>query len=542
MKHTIYQLEYDFASSNGQFMVFHKKENNPLTTKDLSNLQIRMIESNQIPRLLPMRIDEIDFNVKINYNIQSKRMLRLYIKERPLTMEEYYLLFLNMIKVLEDSNIYMLKEENYLINEELIYVGKDINDVYLTYVPVEKINRNRTILEDLRQLMIDIAGEVHGLDGNSFKMILNYIKSSGFSIAGIKEILIGLHSNQPMGQVQMEHAPLNNQFSYQQGQHQPIKLQETKSTEEVPPSYEDLMKQKQKQKKKKQAVKKMPLPPLTSREGTYLFAAIALFSAIIWKVYLEFSNTIMLVISSVSTVAFIALGFIYWKIWRPGVKREIIKVDMEEESTETVDNTKNKSAKQEVAVSHQYAYNYPQVSSKTVSNPINPFPQSQNYGNVQQENAFINKQNQNNHSWQDQNMGTSFNQSFMQPQLPLSDETILLEDDMDQINANGISFKRPSLEINRQGKIERVMIDEDHFIIGRHTSGVHYQESATGVSRLHLEFIKIDENCGVKDLGSKNGSKLNDKQMVPYKIYALKDNDKIKIGSVTYTFKWSKEV
>ena len=41
----------------------------------------------------------------------------------------------------------------------------------------------------------------------------------------------------------------------------------------------------------------------------------------------------------------------------------------------------------------------------------------------------------------------------------------------------------------------------------------------------------------LKDLGSKNGTLVNDEKLIPYKIYELKDQDEIVIGKEKYQYK-----
>src|SRR5699024_12726619 len=89
-------------------------------------------------------------------------------------MNDYYQLFLSIVKALEDSGSYMLNQEHYILHTDYIFVGRNASDVYLAYLPVENLERETTALEDMKQLLTDIAGEVEGLQGNEFKSILNY--------------------------------------------------------------------------------------------------------------------------------------------------------------------------------------------------------------------------------------------------------------------------------------------------------------------------------------------------------------------------------
>ncbi|MCM3632624.1 FHA domain-containing protein [Paenibacillus camelliae] len=75
------------------------------------------------------------------------------------------------------------------------------------------------------------------------------------------------------------------------------------------------------------------------------------------------------------------------------------------------------------------------------------------------------------------------------------------------------------------------MIDEAIFLIGRAEEGVHYQEVAKGVSRVHLELERNQGKLQVKDVGSRNGTYLNGQLMVAYKAYSLQAGDKLQLAS-----------
>jgi pSer/pThr/pTyr-binding forkhead associated (FHA) protein len=67
------------------------------------------------------------------------------------------------------------------------------------------------------------------------------------------------------------------------------------------------------------------------------------------------------------------------------------------------------------------------------------------------------------------------------------------------------------------------------FTIGRGETEADYAENEVGISRLHAEIYKAVEGYGVKDLGSKNGTFLNEDPLVPYQYYPIKEGDTIRI-------------
>ena len=73
-------------------------------------------------------------------------------------------------------------------------------------------------------------------------------------------------------------------------------------------------------------------------------------------------------------------------------------------------------------------------------------------------------------------------------------------------------------------------------VIGREQEQSHIIIQSTGISRKHV-LIKYQKNrVQIQDLGSTNGTFLNDEKMTAHEIYDLKNNDLIQIGKVVFKF------
>ncbi|UYO04773.1 FHA domain-containing protein [Paenibacillus sp. PSB04] len=125
-----------------------------------------------------------------------------------------------------------------------------------------------------------------------------------------------------------------------------------------------------------------------------------------------------------------------------------------------------------------------------------------------------------------------------------SHATVLLSAPVD--GAAGGKSRRsgsPGYYLIREGEgrpSERIELTLPHFVIGRSEEVAQYVEASTGTSRAHVELARSkDGGYLIKDLGSRNGTKLHGEPMVPYKEYPLKDGDTFTIISGVYTFKVS---
>jgi len=85
---------------------------------------------------------------------------------------------------------------------------------------------------------------------------------------------------------------------------------------------------------------------------------------------------------------------------------------------------------------------------------------------------------------------------------------------------------------------ERIELRQQHFVIGRSEDVAQYVERSVGTSRAHVELSRSEDGrFMIKDLGSKNGTRLKGEAMVPYKEYPLQDGDTFVIVKGHYTFR-----
>jgi hypothetical protein len=93
------------------------------------------------------------------------------------------------------------------------------------------------------------------------------------------------------------------------------------------------------------------------------------------------------------------------------------------------------------------------------------------------------------------------------------------------------------LELKQGEETELINISSDSFIIGRSTDVAQFSVNWIGLSRTHIEINRLGNEYEVKDLGSKNGSYLNEEAMVPYQSYRLNEGDCIKIVERQFIYK-----
>ncbi len=78
-----------------------------------------------------------------------------------------------------------------------------------------------------------------------------------------------------------------------------------------------------------------------------------------------------------------------------------------------------------------------------------------------------------------------------------------------------------------------IVVKQDKFLIGRSES-CQLRPKSESISRKHCALVQKDGRLLVLDLKSRNGTFVNDKQLVPEKAKILKDGDKLKVGAIEF--------
>ncbi|MEY8744267.1 DUF6382 domain-containing protein [Bacillales bacterium AN1005] len=84
---------------------------------------------------------------------------------------------------------------------------------------------------------------------------------------------------------------------------------------------------------------------------------------------------------------------------------------------------------------------------------------------------------------------------------------------------------------------ERMDVSGASFVIGRSAEMVQWVDTATGVSRAHVELSRNKTGYVIKDLGSVNGTILQGNPLAPYKEYPLQDGDTFTLADSSYTYR-----
>ncbi|NBI27866.1 FHA domain-containing protein [Chengkuizengella marina] len=472
----IVDFHFDYIHQDGFYITLSK----PNLRRDLlSNLQLNMIEANLPHQLLPMQIDEHNLNVRLLFEYTNKRMLSQQLKVSQITIKEFYKIVLQIVSIIHKHKAMLLNELNYIIHPDFIFIGRDVTDIYLTYVPVKQLNSKEPVNVQVKDLVLTLTEFVQDMKENELQKILTLLSENNVSLQMIKdEVLQWLDD----GLEKDNNNEMNEWINFNHMDETNIP-QSDDSIHPLSEAYIDKI------------ISSAPftkfLDIIHGKNHTIIITISVLIVAMLWRIYLTYLTSFFYIIAiGVSIFMIIVNLFIF-----------LLAKKHDQNSTETESESKEASAIQTDSI------------KKDVS-LVEIFEQSQD------ETYFKQLPN---------------HTTILTP----SDQTVLLESgnsfELNKVKQTDEVYLNISNSDHSETK--RVDINIEHFLIGRDPTIVNYVINKVGVSRAHLEIIKVDEGqYEIKDLGSKNGSFLNDEKLTPYKTYSLNHNDRINFISVDMKF------
>ncbi|MCY9664261.1 FHA domain-containing protein [Paenibacillus alginolyticus] len=477
MTQEVFGLRYEFVYRHGHYMVLHKEDG--LDSKTLSTLQVKMLEANDVPNLLPLEIQEVDFRISLLYNLSSKRMLSHVLKVEGLSKQHFAKLMYAIVCALGESKNYMLFESGYVLKDNFIFIGSDWSDIYLTYVPLESINDEVSVFLSLASLMKQLSQKLNN-DERSKVILWMESLSRNQSLQGYKENLLALMDEQTLVQDAYQ---ISSHEDGEQDTVEPINLQMSPVKENELPKPLWKREEGQQQIRKNTAIEELQqphtAPKINEGKGNQIvLVVVILLTAFLWQNYLTYPSTGNLQITAGSSILLMNVWFVIRFLGLPRIQRYI---------------------KESNGVNLTFL---PISEKQRELNLVTPTPEPINIQNY----------------YENLHMHTT----LLTNKKP--NATVFL----------GRHVNQPSiakLEWQSEGATKSVPLNNDHFTMGRGDASlkVDYILDEAGASRLHAEIIKNEEGYMIKDTGSTNGTYLNGEPLVTYQPYPLKDGDEIRI-------------
>ncbi|MZQ87319.1 FHA domain-containing protein [Paenibacillus sp. 5J-6] len=480
MTEEIFGLRYEFVYQHGHYMRLYKDDGEGLAADALSNLQLKMLEANTIPNILPLEIQEVDNRINLLYSLSAKRMLAQVLKVEELSKCHFAKLMYAIVCAIDESKNYMLHETGFVLKDNFIFIGNGWSDVFLTYVPMDQSTDEWRVHNAILDLMRQIGSKLNDETRRDVEASLETMASIQ-SLQDFKIKLLKL---------------MDQQSTVQEGLPKPIWKQNAVikplnliNSADESPIHSPVLDAKQ----EIVSAQSVVFTPTTQRTQIIVLIGVILVMALLWQHYVSSPSTSTLHLSAGITMLLADVWFVLKFLGRPRYNRVGEKhVPFFSDHTEKHSGNKREAS--------------------TVSKVEPPDIQS-HYQNLHMHTTLL----QNN----------------------ARNATVFLGNQNLKIKPEG-----PRLERQHQGVQTSVPTSVpilcDHFTIGRGDDNLKadYVLEEAGVSRIHAEITKCDQGYALKDTGSTNGTSLNGEALVTYQSYLLKDGDEIQIVCQTIIFRY----
>ncbi|WP_091231761.1 DUF6382 domain-containing protein [Fontibacillus panacisegetis] len=520
----------DFDRNGGTYMILKGEE--MIQSQDINHVQRSMLASVNIPNLLKLDVREVDFEISLHYEITGKRMLSQCLRNDKLSMNEFYNLLLQVATVLDHCKQYMLSSSNYLLDENYIYVEEPLGSggLYFTYVPLKKNFTSEPLGKSLVSLITKMMTSVTEIEGNGIQQLLRFCCDDLFSIPVFKGMLleflagketVSKSQRSPNQAVQPAINRIHSGVTIKEYIDTPRGFEEEAVAENVQDHDKEIQ------------IEKDSSPS----KSTYLLLALVLIDALIWKflyfdrpntsVYISLGLTIMLVV--VFFVVRNGAGAMFESI--SDRMSSIFRRRSPSSFTDPEDGGWGIHAEKD---SRELSTNWRWNDSGSFTSL--EAKRGINWDDIKKE---VNQQYQSVSHPQFEPISEAIPENSFMPSSS-SMQTVLLGKP-----ATSSQGAAPVITycLERHGQNNEssglIQLHFGSFVIGRSEDIVQYVETATGVSRAHLELMITRDGCTIKDLGSRNGTKLSGEEIAPYKEYSLAVGDTFTIAEQAYTLRIS---
>jgi hypothetical protein len=515
-----------FERNRGHFLVL---EGDPAITRgDCDPFQLRMFQVCGVPGLMRPDLEEIDGKVVFRYSLQGGRMLSQAMRTAKWSMSDLMNTLSRLAEIMEDCRLYLLDAERIRLDDEWIFVGDEWRDLRLVYLPT--VDETRSLADNLEKLVVRWMMHVPELEGSVVQHILRMIASSDFTPAALRRYTRGyladkagagatlgelreipsvenirhdgsvqrvqaddnlnLRGNQPSlsPSITSHPSPTQGWRWFQPPSGEPQALSELLGNEPDPVDGEE------------EFASEATPEALRRRRMGVACAAIAA-SAVAWRWGFAAHPGRNGLLMSVG-ISLIAIAAAVW-LWN---RRKNDEHDRDFSLSEAggAGSEKNDPARMGVHTAG--------TTSKVVSVAIAAVPEPSVLPvpfHLPMETGMV---------------GSPWQADLTQQLDSRSDEPVKTSYYLEWESG------QPPI---------RIPLQETSMVIGRSLEAAKHVDETQGVSRAHVELLRTQEGWKAKDLGSRNGTRLNENGMVPYEPYILQPDDYLVLADSRYRFRRS---
>lgn len=492
-----------------------------LNVDEVNPMERRIIENNNVPKLVPMMLQQIDDWVTISYDLAGKTSLQKLQKTgNGLTVEIGVNILKNLLQEIKRLEEYMLLPANMVLEPEYIFLAGQLQKVEFLYVPYSAPDTKGSVEDSVKAVLAFIYQGIYMQPHNVVRDMRELMVSQEFSLIKLQKVLDDYISMKNMDTYIPEEPVIRVEPS-----EVPIQTKE-----------KGKRKKERKKKEKKQVIKSTDEKKLRKNRLLVVFLAVMALILVI-----DLSQSV-----EISVCAGLVLAMVVFMIWRrmgkttvqadESVKKaavhETSSKDTNKERSnidvfgrapkpiEELHKQKEKKGKEKEYRSIQDGLRIPGVSIKDKNEYTSE--------NVQSGSAvFSFSPQENNSAPVIQERNTSFGETTLLSSGGIGETTLL--------NETATALRSPSLKVIKTG--QRYNIDKAVYRIGYGSEEMDCSLTHNhAVSRHHADIIMQQGNYYIRDNYSKNHTYVEGRVVSPQETRKLENGTKIRLANEELVF------
>ena len=547
---------------NHNYMILHKEGD-----IDTDSYQVRMLVGNVIPSFLKCRIQGVDGNFLVYYDITSRQSLLSYYEDKKLGYKELKLIFGGFVRVMEDTAEYLVSPGQIILLPEYMYLEPEKEEMYFCFFP----GYDHDIREQFQKLTEYFLPRIDHDDEQAVRLgygIYRKGMEDHFHLEDIKEelykestaqdqaggekesIFIGVKSGSSTEQGQMPEYDSAEEDLWKTEEGISGKTTRKKKTEKncrknrtSPKSFE----RKKHAQKKDSAAKKGKVLKQILFSFTASLVIVGMAAGRFLGYLPDVGVDIFLAVTAAAVTVLLPVYVLYSRKLKSGQKqRKDLKMREAKSSEEDFLNEKELYAERELYTEKElysgkemYAEKEPNIGQELFTEK-EPYDNNLNFQKQYEENRYINstsertnesiyERSQNSRRISaEKESGRSRKAAKETGKNALCGETVVLSE---------ADLKGPASFVSREpGELAAIYLKEEIMVIGKLETACDAVIDLPTVSRIHAKVRRRDGEYYLSDLNSRNGTAVNGRMLKSEEEYQLQDEDAVDFAQARYIF------
>lgn len=470
---------------NHNYLVLHGEKE-----IDTSSYQVRMMVGNVVPSLIKCRIQGVNGDFSVYYDITSRQALASFYENRKLGQDEVKLIFGEFIRVMEDMAEYLMNPEQLVLMPEYMFLEVEKREIGFCFLPGYK----KDLREQFQELTEYILPKINHEDDMAVRIgygIYRRAMEDSFHLEHIKEELYRGRDREADKDEDIALRPHEKEREEQKIQTEETAIFGTGATDiKSEQFWRDSCRQSMDDKNEKFRNKKNSYGILKKIAG--IAGGSLVLSMILAAKMLGYLSGIELSVILGILITVMGVGMLAYT-----VAKKLKKKKEEERKQDSERDLRRAHAKAERKEQEEKIVFREKTERDTEG--LGRMPLQFRAGTIQENKST-------------KNVG----------------ETVVLS----MNNTNG----PPSLVSREPGELATIYIEKELVVIGKRQTASDAVIDLPTVSRVHAKIKKKEEGYYLTDLNSRNGTTVNGRLLKAEEEYCLQNEDEVAFAQARYVF------